>query len=63
MQLVPGDELLVESDGNSITLRPVRSRTMLKKEFNIWVYQGRPSSQPIGRVIVKERKKRLRELF
>ena len=40
MQLSSGDKLLVERDGDSITLRPVRRKTMLKKEFGIWVYQG-----------------------
>jgi AbrB family looped-hinge helix DNA binding protein len=63
MQLTPGDELLVESDGARITLRPVRSKTLLKKEFGIWVYQGRPSSLSIGRLIDRERKKRLRSLL
>jgi AbrB family looped-hinge helix DNA binding protein len=63
MQLTPGDELLVEGDGSHITLRPVRSKTLLKKEFGIWVYQGRPSSLSIGRLIDTERKKRLRSLL
>jgi bifunctional DNA-binding transcriptional regulator/antitoxin component of YhaV-PrlF toxin-antitoxin module len=62
-QLARGDELFVESDGDCITLRPVRPKTVLKKEFGIWVYQGQSSSQQVGRVIDKERKKRLRELF
>ncbi len=63
MQLTPGDELLVESDGDHITLRPVRSKTLLKKEFGIWVCQGRSSSHSIGRLINTERKKRLRSLL
>ena len=63
MHLTPGDELLVESEGDRITLRPARSKTMVKKEFGIWVYQGRSSSHSIGRLIDTERKKRIRSLL
>jgi hypothetical protein len=63
MRLAPGDELLVESDADCITLRPVRSKTLFKKEFGIWVYQGRSSSLSIGRLIDTERKKRIRSLL
>lgn len=59
MQLVPGDQLRVERNGDTITVRPVRHKALLKKEFGIWVYQGRPSSQSICRLIDTERKKRL----
>ena len=63
MHLTPGDELLVESDGDRITLRPARSKALVKKEFGIWVHQGRSSSLSIGRLIDTERKKRLRSLL
>jgi hypothetical protein len=36
---------------------------MLKKEFGVWVYQGRPSSQSICRLLDKERKKRLHKIL
>jgi bifunctional DNA-binding transcriptional regulator/antitoxin component of YhaV-PrlF toxin-antitoxin module len=62
-QFAPGDELRVESDGDTITLRPVRAKAMLTKELGIWVYQGGFSSQAIGPMIDRERKRRLRELF
>ncbi|MCU1239692.1 MAG: hypothetical protein JWO71_418 [Candidatus Acidoferrum typicum] len=63
MHLAAGDELSVERNGDTITVRPVASKALLKKEFGIWVYQGRPSSQSICRLIDTERKKRLRMLL
>jgi AbrB family looped-hinge helix DNA binding protein len=42
MHLAAGDELSVEHNGDTITVRPVASKALLKKEFSIWVYQGRP---------------------
>ncbi len=63
MHLAPGDELRVERNGDTITVRPVRSKALLKKEFGIWVYQGRPPSQSICRLIDTEREKRLRKLL
>jgi bifunctional DNA-binding transcriptional regulator/antitoxin component of YhaV-PrlF toxin-antitoxin module len=63
MHLAPGDELGVECNGDAITVRPVRTKALLKKEFGIWVYQGRPSSQSICRLIDAERTKRLRKLL
>ncbi len=63
MQLAPGDELLVERNGETITVRPARIKALLKKEFGIWVYQGRPSAQSICRLIDTQRKKRLHEML
>lgn len=59
--LEPGDGLAVESDGDRITLRPVRPQATLKKEQGIWVYQGEPSDQSIPDLIDHERNKRIRE--
>jgi AbrB family looped-hinge helix DNA binding protein len=43
MRLDPGDSLEVEANGDTITLRPVRSATRLRKERGIWVYRdGKP---------------------
>jgi AbrB family looped-hinge helix DNA binding protein len=63
MHLAPGDELHIERNGETITVRPVRIKALLNQDFGIWVYQGRPSSQSICRLIDTERKKRLRELL
>jgi bifunctional DNA-binding transcriptional regulator/antitoxin component of YhaV-PrlF toxin-antitoxin module len=61
MRLVQGDEFRFECNGDTITVRPVRIKALLKKEFGVWVYQGRPSSQSICRLIDTERTKRLRK--
>jgi AbrB family looped-hinge helix DNA binding protein len=61
MHLVPGDDLLVENEGDRITLRPVRAEALLKKEHGIWVYQGESSDVSIPKLIDEEREKRLRE--
>ena len=62
MRLEPGDNLLVESEGERITLRPVRQQSTLKKEQGIWVYQGEPADESIPDLIDREREKRIREL-
>ena len=61
MQLGPGDDLLIENEGDRITLRPVRPEGQLKKEHGIWVYQGESSDLSIPKLIDEEREKRLRE--
>jgi AbrB family looped-hinge helix DNA binding protein len=60
LQLAPGDALHVESEGECITLRPVRQNVMLKKELGVWVYQGEPTDTSIVDVIDHERENRLR---
>ena len=62
MRLGPGDNLLVESEGERIILRPVRAEVSLKKEYGIWVYQGEPSDVSIPDLIEQERESRFREL-
>jgi hypothetical protein len=54
--------LLVENEGDRITLRPVRPEALLKKEHGIWVYQGESSDISIPKLIDEEREKRLREI-
>jgi AbrB family looped-hinge helix DNA binding protein len=61
MHLAPGDDLLVENEGDRITLRPIRAEALLKKEHGIWVYQGESSDLSIPKLIDEEREKRLRE--
>jgi AbrB family looped-hinge helix DNA binding protein len=62
MRLSPGDDLLIESEGERITLRPVRPQATLQKEYGVWVYQGEPSEESIPDLIEREREKRAREL-
>ena len=40
LQLAPGDTLALESDGDSVVLRPVRSASALRKEHGIWVFRS-----------------------
>jgi AbrB family looped-hinge helix DNA binding protein len=40
LHLTAGDSLSLESDGESVTLRPVRPGSPLKKERGIWVFRS-----------------------
>jgi AbrB family looped-hinge helix DNA binding protein len=40
LRLSPGDTLALESDGERVTLRPVRSTSALRKEQGIWVFRS-----------------------
>ena len=40
LRLAPGDTLALESDGERVTLRPVRSTSALRKEQGIWVFRS-----------------------
>ena len=62
MQLGPGDTLQLETEGERITLRPIRPRAMLKKELGVWVYQGEPADASISDLLERERAKRAREV-
>ena len=43
LDLAPGDTLDLETAGESITLRPVRSASPLTKEKGVWVFRaGQP---------------------
>ena len=61
--LKPGDALLATSEGDCVTLRPIRQRVLLKKEFGIWVYQGESSNISSVELIDAQRAKRLREIL
>lgn len=63
MRVEAGDDLLIEAEGDRITLRPLRREALLKKELGIWVYQGEPSDTSIPDLIDAEREKRIRELI
>jgi len=61
LHLAPGDSLELESEGERVTLRPVRPQALLRKEYGVWVYQGEPADLSIPDLIDREREKRLRE--
>lgn len=61
MHVEAGDDLLVEAEGDRITLRPIRQEALLKKELGVWVYQGESSNKSIPELIEAEREKRVRE--
>jgi AbrB family looped-hinge helix DNA binding protein len=63
LRLGPGDALQLDSEGEEITLRPVRPKALLKKEKGVWVYQGEPVQTSIPDLIDREREKRSRELI
>jgi bifunctional DNA-binding transcriptional regulator/antitoxin component of YhaV-PrlF toxin-antitoxin module len=60
LHLGPGDTLEIESEGDEITLRPVRFKALLKKEHGIWVYQGEPSDASIVDLIDRNRESYIR---
>jgi AbrB family looped-hinge helix DNA binding protein len=61
LRLEAGDDLLIETDGDQITLRPLRPQAPLKKEYGIWVYHGEASKIHLVEWLDKEREKRVRE--
>jgi AbrB family looped-hinge helix DNA binding protein len=63
LRLGSGDALELNSEGEEITLRPVRPQALLKKERGVWVYQGEPSRASIPELIDRQREQRLRELM
>ena len=63
LQLAPGDTLHLESEGERITLRPVRQNVMLKKELGVWVYQGEPADASIADLVDRERENRRRAVI
>ena len=58
--LAPGDTLHLESEGERITLRPVRANVTLKKELGVWVYQGESTDASIADLIDRDRENRYR---
>ncbi len=63
LHLGPGDSLHLDSEGEQITLRPVRPQAQLKKKRGVWVYQGEPTRASISDLIDRSRDKRTRELM
>ena len=63
LHLKPGDSLELEAGTDQITLRPVRPKATLKKEYGIWVYQGEATDLSVVDVIARERENRIRDLI
>jgi AbrB family looped-hinge helix DNA binding protein len=40
LRLAPGDTLAMEFDGDMVTLRAIRSASVLRKKRGIWVFHG-----------------------
>ena len=40
LRLEPGDKLELESEGERVTLRPVRATSPLRKERGVWVFRS-----------------------
>jgi AbrB family looped-hinge helix DNA binding protein len=62
LQLAAGDALHLESEGERITLRPVRQNVVLKKELGVWVYQGESTDASIADLIDRDRENRRRSV-
>lgn len=64
LRLAPGDSLTLESDGDRVTLRPVRSSSPLRKKRGIWVFHGgrKISAAETDRALEGVRQERDREL-
>jgi AbrB family looped-hinge helix DNA binding protein len=55
LHLEPGDTLELKSEGERVTLRPVRSRTPLRKERGVWVFRtGKKISAAITDTVLSE---------
>ena len=59
LQLEPGDTLRLESEGDQITLQPVRAAATIRKEDGIWVYRsGQSATSSIRKLIEESREER-----
>jgi AbrB family looped-hinge helix DNA binding protein len=61
LRLTAGSTLELDSEGERITLRPVRPEAILRKEYGIWVFQGSPTEASIPDLLDEARERRLRE--
>lgn len=61
LRLAPGDTLRIETTDDEITLRPLRSKALIRKEHGVWVYQGEPSDVSVSSLIDRVRESRVRE--
>jgi AbrB family looped-hinge helix DNA binding protein len=51
LQILPGDQLKMETDDDRIVLRPARGSAQLRKKHGIWVYH---SDEPLTAAAVRE---------
>ena len=59
LHLEPGDRLEIETEGDRVTLRPVRSSSPLRKERGVWVFRtGRKLSAGITDKVLQETRAR-----
>ena len=61
--LEAGDNLQIASDGDQITLRPIRPQPLFGRKEGIWVYLGPTPDIDIVDFIDQEREKRAREFL
>jgi AbrB family looped-hinge helix DNA binding protein len=60
LQLAPGDELVLESLDDRITLRPLRGTAQLRKKRGVWVFRcGEPlSASTVDQTLEQVRRER-----
>jgi AbrB family looped-hinge helix DNA binding protein len=60
LRLEPGDALELDSTGDTVSLKPVRSTTPLRKERGVWVFRTgtRLSAETSGKVLASVRERR-----
>lgn len=64
LQLEPGDALQLETNGEQITLRPVRAAMPIRKEDGVWVYRsGQRTDVPVRKLIEEGRTERHRSIL
>jgi AbrB family looped-hinge helix DNA binding protein len=63
LRLEAGDKLELEAEGETVTLRPVRSSTPLRKERGVWVFRRgvKLPAEVAQKVIWNIREKRARQ--
>jgi AbrB family looped-hinge helix DNA binding protein len=60
LRLEPGDALELDSAGDTVSLRPARSATPLRKERGVWVFRtgSRLTAQAAGKAMREMREQR-----
>lgn len=64
LRLAPGSTLVVEFNGDSVTLRPIRFASVLRKKRGIWVFHGdrKISARQTDRALESLRHERSQEM-
>ena len=63
LQIHAGDHLQLDSEGDRIVLKPMRSQAPLRKEHGIWVYHGEASQASIPDLIDHTRGHRMKDFL